>query len=99
MAGRGVTSADLDRALEAHRECLEKHGIKYHGTLHLQHGSKVNGRAYCLVLVDPEHGGHNCPPIGDDYLGRTAREAYEQLCERTRVIRDTMDALGKGIWD
>ena len=93
MAER-ITRADLDRALEGHRECLAKHGIKYHGAIHLEHGSKVNGRAYRIAVVDPDHGGHNRPPIGDDYLGMTAREAYDRLCERTRAIYDTMNALG-----
>lgn len=40
--------------------------------------------------------GHNKPPIGDDYLGMTTREAYETLTERTRTIYDTAAAIEAG---
>ena len=48
------------------------------------HGS---GREICS--------GHFNPPIGDDYLGMTAREAYDELTSRTRTIYDTAAALDK----
>lgn len=37
--------------------------------------------------------GHYNPPIGSDYLGMTAREAWEALTTRTATIYQTADAL------
>lgn len=34
------------------------------------------------------HTGHHNPPVGSDYLGMTAREAYENLCTRNAVLFD-----------
>ena len=36
---------------------------------------------------------HYRPPVGDDYLGMTAREAYDTLTARTRTIYDTARAI------
>lgn len=40
--------------------------------------------------------GHNNPPVGDDYLGMTAREAYDALTSRTRAIYDVASAIDQG---
>lgn len=40
--------------------------------------------------------GHSRPPVGDDYLGMTAREAYDALTARTRSIYDVATALDRG---
>jgi len=37
--------------------------------------------------------GHAKPPVGDDYLGMTKREAYETLVARTGAVYDTATAL------
>ena len=36
---------------------------------------------------------HYRPPVGDDYLGMTAREAYDTLTARTRAVYDTARAI------
>lgn len=125
-----ITSKDLERAVQAHRDALERCGITFDGRLGLAIGSKTYGRAYRLYVTDFDYhcqnqkyldfpngrvedwdhadcrrcngtkrekcSGHNRPPIGDDYLGMTAREAYDALTARTRVIYDTSAALEAG---
>jgi hypothetical protein len=98
-----ITSKDLKRALSAHVDCLARVGITYDGRLGLDEGSKTYGCAYRLYrtgyVVEQHDGthrattGHGRPPVGDDYLGMTAREAYETLTARTRDIYDTVYAL------
>ena len=39
--------------------------------------------------------GHYRPPVGDDFLGMTKREAFETLTARTRAIYDTHTAMVK----
>ena len=39
--------------------------------------------------------GHRRPPIGPDFLGMTAREAWENLTARTGVMYDMADAMVK----
>lgn len=125
-----ITSKDLERALEAHRDALTRCGISFDGRLGLDIGSKLYGRAYRLFVTDFDHycqnvkyldfphgrvenwdhadcarchgskreicSGHNRPPVGDDYLGMTAREAYDALTARTRAIYDVAVALEAG---
>lgn len=94
-----ITAKDVHRAVEAHAACLARCGIAYAGRLVLSEGSKLYGRAWRLNLTDTPRpdgscsSGHSRPPIGDDYLGMTAREAYDALTERTRTIYDTAHAL------
>lgn len=116
-----ITSADLQRALEAHKDCLERYGVEFDGRLILSEGSKINGIAYRLAVTgfpypcqscgmsasvvpgcERCHGtgietctGHRRPPVGDDFLGMTKREAYETLTSRTRAIYDTHTAMVK----
>jgi hypothetical protein len=37
--------------------------------------------------------GHADPPVGSDFLGMTAREAFDELCSRTRTMHDMARAL------
>lgn len=90
-----ITSADLQRALAAHVDCLARVGITYDGRLGIDEGSKTYGRAYRLYRVPSGESGHWNPPIGSDYLGMTAREAYETLTARTRIIYETATAVGQ----
>lgn len=94
-----ITRKDLDNALAAHVDCLARVGITYDGRLDLDIGSLTYGRAYRLYRTGAARpdgttcSGHYSPPVGDDYLGMTAREAYETLTARTRAIYDTAWAL------
>jgi hypothetical protein len=95
-----VTMSDLRRALEAHIECLARCGITYNGRLGLDEGSKLYGRAFRLYrtgyMIDGRPTtGHGRPPVGDDFLGMTKREAYETLTARTRAIYDTAAAVAE----
>ncbi len=102
-----ITQTDLDAALAAHVETLERCGISYVGRLAITSGSKTYGIAFRLYrtgyLVPSETGTgyrpttrHASPPIGSDYLGMTRREAYETLTTRTAVIADVSYALKNG---
>lgn len=114
-----ITTADLDRALTAHRDCLDACGITYEGRLGLDHGSATYGRAFrlyrtaypypcqerrddhtdcprCAGTGTETCSGHARPPIGDDYLGMTKREAYDELVHRTGLIYDTHRAITEG---
>jgi hypothetical protein len=65
------------------------------------------GRDGCELVRDWDHvgcdrcdgtklevsSGHYRPPVGDDYLGGSAREAYNELTSRTRTIYDAAHAL------
>lgn len=43
--------------------------------------------------------GHYAPPVGSDFLGMTAREAYETLTGRTRTIYDMVRAQDAALKD
>lgn len=45
----------------------------------LQMGSKTNGVAYRLHVVDPDTGGHSATALMSSFLGMTALEAYDRL--------------------
>lgn len=103
-----ITTKDLDRALSAHVQALESAGITYDGRLGIQQGSKAYGIAYRLYRTgytvqewDRETqttqtritSGHANPPVGSDYLGMTAAEAYHTLTTLTGAIYNVSDAL------
>ncbi len=92
-----ITRKDLDQALAAHVTALESVGIKYDGRLVLSIGSKYYGNAYRLNRIPEGETGHWNPPVGGDFLGMTAREAYDRLTERTRTIYDTARAIREGM--
>lgn len=99
-----ITKADLAAALEHHKLALEAVGIKYEGELRMDHGSKTYGNAYRIyrtnVPIPAGEAGegrwadvrissaHYNPPVGSDFLGMTAREAYDNLTTRTSVLWD-----------
>lgn len=89
-----ITRGDLESALLHHVDALERYGVNYDGRLVLDHGSKTYGRAYRLNRIPTGETGHWQPPIGSDYLGMTAREAYDNLTTRTRAIHDMAQLLG-----
>lgn len=85
-----ITVADVRRAFDAHVLALHNVGIT-HDPLILTEGEgeliayRINTRR--------DNGAHDHPPVGDDYLGNTARDAYRTLTERNRVIYDVHRAL------
>ena len=95
MATSRITNKDVRRAMVRHGECLQKCGIPLReGTrLHLSEGSPSAGRAWRIHAESVDSGALWSPPIGGDYLGWTAREAYETLVGRTGTIYDVHHAL------
>ena len=91
-----ITRSDLDHALEAHVRALDACGITYDGRLVIDHGSKTYGRAYRLYHIASGETGHRNPPVGGDYLGMTAREAYDNLTTRNSVLFDVAYLRGIG---
>lgn len=96
-----ITNADLDAMLGRYMRALDALGIKLGEgeRVGLDHGSKTYGIAFRLFTtgVLGQHGeggtGHGRPPVGDDYLGMTKREAYDTLTERCRTMEDVAYAL------
>ena len=96
MADR-ITRDDLAHALASHAACLSRCGLldPDAGRLALDEGSRTYGRAYRLAWVPTGETGHHRPPVGGDYLGMTAREAYDELTGRTSLIYDVVTALAR----
>jgi hypothetical protein len=71
----------------------------------VQKGSKTNGIAYRLYSLDSDGGGHSNTPLMSDYLGATAKEAYNTLAayayawEAVSYIRDYLPATAKTTMD
>lgn len=89
-----ITAGDVRSALAHYVDAMERYGITYDGTIGLQVGSKTYGIGWRVYRVPTGETGHWDPPIGSDFLGMTAREAYETLTNRTRVMHDMAQALG-----
>lgn len=84
-----ITKFELDIAFEAYVQAIELHDIPLVGKPTLVHGSKVDGRAYRLFLVDSKGGQSPFPGVmGNGYLGMTRKEAYDALWLATNVARD-----------
>lgn len=83
-----ITRDDLNRALASHADALAAVGISYDGRLALDIGSKTYGNAYRLNRIPSGSSAHHRPPVGDSYLGMTARDAYDNLTTRTAVLYD-----------
>jgi hypothetical protein len=96
MSSERITMTDLRRALEQHVNALAAAGITYEGRLGINEGSKTYGRAFRLYRTGIDRGeptsAHYRPPVGDDYLGMTKRDAYDELTGRTRVLWDVAAA-------
>lgn len=98
MSYERITNEDLARALTAHDGALRSNGLMPESAkLGLDHGSKTYGRAFRLFVTytddRPGWSGHHRPPVGDDFLGMTKRDAYEALTARTRHISDVFHVL------
>lgn len=95
MADR-ITNRDLAGMLERYKRALDSLGITLAEgeRLEMSEGSKTYGIAFRLYTtgVPGIHGeggtGHGRPPVGDDFLGMTKREAYDMLAERCRTMED-----------
>lgn len=91
-----ITNRDLSIMLERYKRALDTLGITLADgeRLRMQEGSKTYGIAFRLYTtgVPGVHGeggtGHGRPPVGDDFLGMTKREAYDTLAERCRTMED-----------
>jgi hypothetical protein len=90
---------NIREALAHHRAALMALGITYDGTLCVSEGSVTYGNAFRIyrthvTVIDPATNeprtstGHYSPPVGDDFLGMTKRDAYNNLTARTRVLWD-----------
>lgn len=86
-----ITKRDVDMAFEAYVSAVRAHGIVLFGKPALFEGSKINGRAWRLFLVDGSGGQHPFPGImGNGYLGMTAREAWQALWLAANVANDLL---------
>lgn len=92
-----IPQADLSGAFTRYNTIARRLGlIPDRMELALTKGNKTNGIAYRVHLTfkaehwddDDADTGHHNPPFGDDYLGMTAREACNALCDRARVAED-----------
>jgi len=108
MSYERPTRADVERALTSYAETIDRAGelglrLKRDGArLVLEQGSKTYGRAWRLYetgfvnyYVDQEgpSTGYSRPIVGSEYLGMTAREAYEAITTRHRVVADVLGAM------
>lgn len=100
-----ITQRDLSAAFNRYNTIAQRLGlIPDRMNLGMTKGNKTNGIAYRIYLTyKPEHWGedgadsaHHNPPFGDDYLGMTARDAYNTLSDRARVAGDIMYRMHLG---
>jgi len=84
-----TTVKDVRSAFAAHVAALEHVGIPADGLV-LTEGE---GELIAYRINTRRGAGFDHPPIGEDYLGNTARDAYQTLTARTRAIYDTVRAL------
>lgn len=91
-----VTQKELDVAFEQYIKTLRDLNMPLKGKPALFAGSKVNGRAYRLFLLDDKGSQMPCPGTGHNgYLGMTKGEAYDTLWTMVRVAQDI---LYQGRW-
>ena len=97
-----VTIDDLRNAVERYANICTRLGLVPEGShIGLDEGSQLYGRACRLYVTGnraddgtyPNGSGHSRPPLGDDYLGMTKRDAYHAIQERISVLHD-LDYLG-----
>lgn len=98
MSYERPTRRDVEAVFASYVDACDTYGLVTPGRrLVLSIGSKTYGNAYRVneVWQDRERGtGHYAPAIGSDYLGMTAREAHETLCERIRLVHDIVRVIG-----
>lgn len=82
------TVKDVRAIFGTFREVCLKAGIEQAREYVLQEGSATNGRSYRLYVEETASGGL-ADPIFGNYLGWTAKEAYDKLSAYTRAISVT----------
>lgn len=88
-----ITPAQVDQAFARWIRALEElQLVEPDRKWVLRHGSATNGRPWAW-FEESDTGGLFEPPIGSSYLGLSAREAYNQLLDRTTVVWDVHHAL------
>ena len=88
-----ITVRDVRAALANYVDTCERYGIDQGGRVGMDVGSATYGRGWRVYVVPAGETGHHTPRIGGDYLGWSAREAYESLTTRTRTMHDMAQAL------
>lgn len=101
-----ITRSDLDNMLTRYSNALVR--LDMHpantaegGRLGMNIGSKTYGIAYRLFVTDyrlPDGTtctGHARPPVGPEYLGMTAREAFETLATMASTAEDIARHQGR----
>lgn len=84
-----ITRSDLTAMTRRYvRACVAVGAIQPGDRVHLSIGSKTYGRAYRVHLIPNGQNGHHNPPIGPDYLGMTAPDAYDTLGTICRTAED-----------
>lgn len=94
-----ITNEDLANMLARYVRALDKLGISLGEgeRIGLDHGSKTYGVAFRLFTTGGALGtGHHRPPVGDDFLGMTKREAWETLATLARAMEDVAYATVPG---
>lgn len=99
MSADRISWRDVQRAAEAFAEALRRDGFitDAHLTFHVSPGSVTNGYAADLYWHDPTGVYAHTPAIpGGCTLARSARDSYDNLTTRTRMVDNlrTMHANG-----
>jgi hypothetical protein len=100
-----ITIKDVRPALERYAVACKEAGLVPEGMhIILEEGSRTYGRAWRVYLTGdmvlgaggertwPKGSGYSRPPVGDSYLGWTAKEAHVALQERTSGIWAGLEA-------
>lgn len=80
-----ITVRHVRGAMDRLMRAAERQGIDTNGW-QIESGSVTYGRAWKLVKVDPDNGGHHSVFATNGYLGMTAREAYSALQHYAQVF-------------
>jgi len=111
MSTNRITRKDLDGAVERYADACKHFDMVPEGFhIGLDIGSKTYGRAYRLyvsgdMVTDPVTGrntypngsGHHGAPVGGDFVGMTAREAYDTITNRCSALWDVIEKqAGRG---
>lgn len=78
-----ITTKDVEGALGRYVRALSMNGIDL--SVRLDHGSKVNGRAFRIFKAGD---GYSAPGTNNGYLGMTKHEAWDTLLTLARMAED-----------